>query len=166
MKKPLKIVLGLGLLGFVAIQVDALADLLPKVRKEVHLDRPADRTGDPAKSLEAVTAAPEDIRKLLSASCNDCHSAKTVWPWYSHVAPMKWLVIEHVVQGRKKFDFATFGDESSEDQAHRLEECAEEVGEKHMPIDNYTWLHPEAKLSDDDRRKLVAWFNAEAAKRK
>lgn len=166
MKKSHKIVLAVGLLGFAGIQVDALADLLPKVQKHVHLDRPANRTVDAAKSLEAATAAPEDIRKLLSAACNDCHSATTVWPWYSHVAPMKWLVIEHVVKGRKKFDFATFGDESSEDQAHRLEECADEVGEKHMPIDNYTWLHPEAKLSDEDRRKLVAWFNAEAAKRK
>ncbi len=166
MKKPLKITLGLGLLGFAGIQVDALADRLPVVQKHIHLDRPADRTVDAAKSLESATSAPEDIRKLITAACADCHSAKTVWPWYSYVAPMKWLVIEHVVQGRKHVDFATFGDESSEDQAHLLEECATEVGEKHMPIDNYTWLHPEAKLSETDRKKLVDWLNAEAAKRK
>jgi hypothetical protein len=158
--------LGVAALGFGAIQIDPVADLLPKVQQQVHLNRPADLTIPAEKSLEAATNPPEDIKKLLVAACYDCHSAKTEWPWYSHIAPPKWFVIEHVVKGRKHLNFATFAEDSSEDRAHRLEECADETAEKHMPLESYTWLHSAAKLSDADRTKLVEWFKAEAQKLK
>lgn len=166
MKKILRLLAILVAVVLVAIQFDALADRLPVIQKHKHLDRPADLVVDAKLALETVASAPDDVKKLLAVACNDCHAAKTEWPWYSYVAPMKWFVIEHVVAGRKKAMFAKFGEETSEDQAHVLEECVEVVEEKSMPLESYTWLHGDAKLSDADRKKLVDWFKAEAAKRK
>jgi hypothetical protein len=165
-KKALKILVGLFVLLLGAIQIDALADKLPVIQKHKHLDRPADLPVDASKTLEVVCDAPADVRALLSAACADCHSHATKWPWYSYVAPMKWFVVEHVVAGRKHINFATFGDEVSEDQGHILDECATEVAEGHMPLPSYVRFHSEADLSEADRKKLVDWFRAESQKRK
>lgn len=35
-------------------------------------------------------------RALFVRACADCHSNQTVWPWYSHVAPVAWLVAHDV----------------------------------------------------------------------
>src|SRR6476620_11669074 len=40
------------------------------------------------------------VGKILDRSCGDCHSNRTVWPWYSHVAPVSWVISKHVVEGR------------------------------------------------------------------
>ena len=32
-------------------------------------------------------------RELFTRACADCHSNETVWPWYSNLAPMSWLVL-------------------------------------------------------------------------
>ena len=32
--------------------------------------------------------------------CGDCHSHETRWPWYSHVAPVSWLLEEDVEEAR------------------------------------------------------------------
>src|SRR5690349_11025724 len=31
-------------------------------------------------------------RELAKRACFDCHSNETRWPWYSHVAPMSWVL--------------------------------------------------------------------------
>ena len=31
-------------------------------------------------------------RELAKRACFDCHSNETVWPWYSNIAPVSWLV--------------------------------------------------------------------------
>ena len=37
----------------------------------------------------------------------------------------------------------------------------EEVSDKLMPIDTYTWIHRSAKLSDEDLKILCDWTKAE-----
>jgi hypothetical protein len=31
-------------------------------------------------------------RELAVRACFDCHSNETVWPWYSNIAPVSWLI--------------------------------------------------------------------------
>ncbi|MBI5081140.1 MAG: heme-binding domain-containing protein [Chloroflexi bacterium] len=49
------------------------------------------------KTNPPVTAEPkwdsEQTRALAKRACFDCHSNETVWPWYSNVAPVSWLII-------------------------------------------------------------------------
>ena len=44
----------------------------------------------PSRSLEAHVEVPPEAQTVLKRSCYDCHSSSTVWPWYSHVAPVSW----------------------------------------------------------------------------
>ena len=40
-------------------------------------------SGRPAQTLEAHTQMTPQVAKIFERSCNDCHSNKTTWPWYS-----------------------------------------------------------------------------------
>jgi hypothetical protein len=53
----------------------------------------------------AETINPQ-VRKIIERSCQDCHSNRTVWPWYSHVAPVSWVISKHVIEGREILNFS------------------------------------------------------------
>ena len=70
--------------------------------------RPA-RTNPPAETnqeIAATLAVEPAIASILDRSCIDCHSNRTVWPWYSHVAPVFWLVMSDVNRDRQRVDFS------------------------------------------------------------
>ena len=48
---------------------------------------------------EAASWLPK-IAAMLHSACYDCHSNETRWPWYSHIAPMSWLIAGDVKEGR------------------------------------------------------------------
>lgn len=103
-------------------------------------------------------------RELAARACFDCHSNTTVWPWYSNVAPVSWLVQQHVDEGREHLNFSDWNqshDEHGHDE-HEAEELGESVLEGEMPPANYLLNHPEAKLTDDERAALAAGLLATA----
>lgn len=87
--------------------------------------------------------------QLFNRACADCHSNKTVWPWYSNVAPVSWLVQRHVDEGRSKFNINEPG------FGRDARNAAEEVREGGMPEPTYLPMHPEARLTDAERDQLV-----------
>jgi len=101
--------------------------------------------------------APEDVRVVLRRACYDCHSNATVWPWYSHVAPISWLVAHDVDEGRGDLNFSTWDAYSAAKRAKKMKEIVETVEEGEMPLWFYVALHPDARLSADDRARLTAW---------
>ena len=42
-------------------------------------------------------------------ACADCHSNETVWPWYSNIAPVSWLVETQVHEGRAALEGTMLG---------------------------------------------------------
>ena len=91
----------------------------------------------------------EESRSLAVAACYDCHSNETVWPWYSNVAPMSWLVQRDVDRGRDELNFSTWP-RGADDDLH------DSVEEGEMPPRQYLLNHPEARLSDAEKATLVA----------
>ncbi|MCB9664468.1 MAG: heme-binding domain-containing protein [Alphaproteobacteria bacterium] len=129
-------------LAVAAATVFALAQLVPyrvqnpPVVEEVRWDSP--RTAE-----------------LARRACFDCHSHEVVVPWYGHVAPVAWVVRHHVDEGRAALDFS--------DVAHLGEEAheaGEVVAEGEMPPAYYTALHPEARLTDAEKRALIDGLDA------
>jgi hypothetical protein len=101
------------------------------------------------------------VAGILERSCSDCHSNGTKWPWYSHVAPISWMMNKHVSEGRKKLNFSNW-------QAHpptrnELTELCDAVDNKSMPLPGYTILHPGAKLSKPDVKTLCDWTDVAVA---
>lgn len=104
---------------------------------------------NPAVSQEPDWDRPR-TRELLLRACGDCHSNETEWPWYSFVAPASWLVEMDVDEGRSHFNVSEWDREENDG-----DEAAELVREGEMPLWFYVPLHPEARLSDEEREELI-----------
>jgi cytochrome c551/c552 len=89
-------------------------------------------------------------RELVRRACFDCHSNETVWPWYSNVAPVSWLVQRDVNDGRRHLDFTRW------DQPQRhAKDVAEQVKEGGMPPWFYLPMHFAAKLNEAEKQALL-----------
>jgi hypothetical protein len=74
------------------------------------------------------------------------------------VAPVSWWLKSHVNEALEHFNFSTLGDLNAEDLKWALGTAAEEIREKNMPLKSYTWMHPQAQLTDEQRAMLAFWF--------
>ncbi len=90
-----------------------------------------------------------ETEELFYKACANCHSYETKWPWYSYVAPASWLVIRNVNHAREEFNI-------SSENLGEADEAAEKLSEDKMPPWDYLLLHGEAKLSAQQKEKLVA----------
>lgn len=114
-----------------------------------------DLTNDISKKYEV----PADVNRLLQVSCNNCHSNKTEYPWYANVQPVAWWLNDHIEDGKRHLNFSEFTTMPIAIQNHKLEETIEMVEKKEMPLPSYTnfGLHPEADLSDEERKTITDW---------
>ncbi len=120
-----------------------------------------DRTNPP---IVQDVAAPPEVDGLLRRACYDCHSNETVWPWYSQVAPMSWLLARDVREGRAEFNFSTWSAYAPAKKDKKLKESAEEAAEGEMPPWFYVLVHRDAALSPADVERLRAWTAEERSK--
>jgi len=93
--------------------------------------------------------------ELARAACYDCHSNEVNVPWYGKVAPVSWLVKNHVDEGREELNFSEM-DRTYEEAA----EAGEKVLEGEMPPRTYLWMHEEARLTEAQRQTLAAGLDA------
>lgn len=111
----------------------------------------------PATDLIAVEAPDQELAVVLKNACYDCHSNNTHYPWYAEVAPVSFWIADHVEEGKEHLDFSQWDAYSPKKKAHKMEELIEEVKEHEMPLESYTLMHGEAKLTDDQIEALTAW---------
>ncbi len=103
---------------------------------------------------QGLVWADADAEALARAACYDCHSNETEWPPYAYVAPMSWLVRRDVEAGRDALNLSELDRGGGEE----LDEAAEQIEEGSMPPRQYELAHPGARLSDAERRLLIAAF--------
>lgn len=101
-----------------------------------------------------------EIAAILKTSCYDCHSNQSKYPWYSNVAPVSWFVKNHINEGREHFNFSEWNEYASVDRTNILHECAKAVEKGEMPMKPYVLMHSEAKLTDEQKADLVAFFRS------
>jgi Haem-binding domain len=111
-----------------------------------------------SKSLLAHVHVPQDVYTALIRACGDCHSNQTHWPWYSHVAPLSWVMTDDVNQGRRHMNFEDWEALAGPKQANdRLIGICEEVKQKGMPPVSYRWVHKDSRLKPQEIASLCAW---------
>jgi hypothetical protein len=123
-------VLAIIVIGLVVVGNVAVAHTNPPITYEIQWDSP-------------------QTEALARRACYDCHSHETNYPWYSYVAPMSFLVVNDINEGREHMNFST---------GHELEgeEMAEAIEEGEMPLPIYLPLHPEANLTSAEKEQLIA----------
>jgi hypothetical protein len=89
-------------------------------------------------------------RALIRRACFDCHSNETVWPWYSNIAPVSWLVQNDVEGGRRHLNFS----EWDHPQRHATDVAAQ-VKQGDMPLWFYLPMHSIARLTPAEKEALL-----------
>lgn len=117
---------------------------------------------DEAQAIQSHVEMIPEISLILNRACYDCHSNATKWPWYSRVAPVSWLVVSDVNDGRRHLNFSEWAKYDRSKAAKKMQEIDEEVSIKAMPLSSYKLLHPEARLSDQERALVSDWAKAES----
>jgi cytochrome c len=116
-------------------------------------------TGD--GPILAGANVPGPVREALRQKCGDCHSTNTRWPLYSRVAPASWLVEHDVHDGRQHMNLSSWEMYSTDARVDLLAKMATQLRQKKMPLKQYLLLHPEARLSESERKLLLEWTKAE-----
>jgi hypothetical protein len=101
------------------------------------------------------------VGAILDRSCQDCHSSRTTWPWYSHVAPVSWIVSKHVSAGREILDFSDWANQPPSADERML--ICDAVSDSRMPLPEYTLIHRNATLSKRDVELICNWAAAPSA---
>ena len=115
---------------------------------------------DPARAIDATLGDVPAVGAILERSCNDCHSHRSLWPWYSKVAPVSWLVVHDVNEGRQELNFSEWARYSPPEKQKLLGKICEEVSKGEMPGAPYALLHPNSRLTGADVQTLCSWTKA------
>lgn len=126
-----------------------------------------DLSGPPieeSKSMRATAHLTPEVGAIFDRACNDCHSSKTDWPWYSQIAPVSWWLKSHVEDGRRQLSFSEWGTYPQRKAGRKLKEICDQVEAGEMPLKSYLLMHPAARLSDADKKLICDWTDAERAR--
>lgn len=119
---------------------------------------------EPGQPIEDSASVPAEVQMVLSRSCNDCHSNKTIYPWYSQVTPFNWFLADHIDHGRRELNFSEWNTYTNKKKIRKLEEICEMVESGAMPLESYLWIHRDAGLDQGQKKLLCDWAKEEKAK--
>jgi hypothetical protein len=112
----------------------------------------------PASDFFAINTTTSEVKNLIRNACYDCHSNETVLPWYSKIAPVSWILNDHIIESRDNLNFSNWGLYSSNDIKDILKSCIEELNKGDMPLLSYKLMHPDSRLSDKDKALIINLF--------
>ncbi|MBY5950272.1 heme-binding domain-containing protein [Algoriphagus marincola] len=104
--------------------------------------------------------SPVVIGNIIRASCYDCHSNQTKYPWYSNVQPIGFLLQNHISEGKSELNLSEFGLLSNRMKRTKLKSILSQIDNDKMPMPSYLFLHSEAKLDSLKKTLLVSYFDS------
>lgn len=108
---------------------------------------------EPPSNKENVRFSTE-VDAILRRACYDCHSNETNLMWYNKVTPINLIVANDIKMARQGLNFSTFDSLSDAAQKNKLWQAVNRVRVGLMPLERYTQVHTEAKLSEEDIKVL------------
>lgn len=102
---------------------------------------------------------PSNVYTLLKNACYDCHSNNTIYPWYSNIQPVAWLMASDIKNGKEKMNFSEFGILSRRKQMSRLQVIENQIKDNVMPLPSYKLMHKNARLNQEDKKVLIDWID-------
>lgn len=147
MSRQLKIIVSalvVVVVGFLVIQIIPVGSILPGLRFP----------GNPPARQQFQWDSPQ-TEQLMKAACYDCHSNETRYPWYATIAPVSWLVNHDINEGRDSLNFSTLAKENVD-----VNDIVDHIQSGDMPKSIYLPMHPEARLTDEQKAQLIAGIRA------
>ncbi|MBS1548527.1 MAG: heme-binding domain-containing protein [Bacteroidetes bacterium] len=144
MKKILKF-LGIAIVIFGLIQLIPVNKANPPVQK--------------TENFVSVFRTPVEVQEMLKSACYDCHSNETKYPDYAKIAPVSWAIKEHVNEGREHLNFSIWSSYNQDLKKNMLESTIADLQQNRMPLAGYMVYHPDANLSDAQKKVLIQYFS-------
>ena len=121
--------------------------------------RPAkNQTSEPQpNAIQTKFMVPENVSTILKKACNDCHTNNSNYPWYANIQPVYWWLNDHIEEGKSHLNFDEYTNKRLRYQYHKMEELIEQVNEGEMPLNSYTWVHGDARLTPEEKLALTSW---------
>jgi hypothetical protein len=143
MKKLLKI-LGFTVVGLLLIQLIKIDKTNPPIDEKI--------------TFEKVENSPIKIVTLMKNACYDCHSNQTVYPDYASIAPISWVIKNHVNEARSIANFSNWGNYNPDLQRSILKNAIASLEDKSMPNQSYIQYHPKANITTAERTLMKEYF--------
>lgn len=113
-----------------------------------------DHTDPPVTN--AFTWTSPQAQAIAERACYDCHSNTTKYWWAVDIAPFSWLAQHDISGGRARVNFSEWsGSLSVKELKHVLDGA--------MPPLQFTLLHPDARLTAAEKKKLLDGFRQSLA---
>ncbi len=110
---------------------------------------------DSTRTIQAHVGTSSGLVAVLDRACRDCHSNETVWPSYTQIAPVSWLMAYGVKTGRSAVNFSEWAAYSPAQQRMLLAASCDDARNGRMP-GSYALLRPETRLSARDVETICA----------
>lgn len=116
-----------------------------------------------SNDISSVVTVPDDVNLILHSACYDCHSNNTEYPWYTNIQPAGWWLSSHINDGKRHLNFNEFATYTTERKREKLDDVSKSIKEDWMPLNSYTWMHKDARLTAAQKQLIINW--ADGAKR-
>lgn len=146
MRKWRRLVLGVLFIVLVGIQ------FIPIQRNEI----------EPVTNADFIEhyESPIVIGNIIRASCYDCHSNQTKYPWYSNVQPIGFLLHNHISEGKSELNLSEFGNLSNRMKRMKINSIISQIADDKMPLPSYVLMHSDANLDSLKKALLVSYFDS------
>jgi len=112
----------------------------------------------PKTDFLLVNNPPENVSTLLQASCYDCHSNNTDYPWYNKVQPVAWIMKDHIKEGRAELNFNEWDSLSNRRKKSKLKSIISQIKDDEMPLSSYAIIHKDAAFSETEKQDIIQWM--------
>lgn len=121
--------------------------------------RPAKNQTSAAQPHSIQTKFPmsEPVAAIYKKACADCHSNNSNYPWYANIQPVYWWLDHHIEEGKEHLNLDDYTNKRLRYQYHKMEEVIEQVNAGEMPLNSYTWIHSDARLTPAEKSMLTGW---------
>lgn len=110
-----------------------------------------------ASDISNTITISDSVQAIIINACYDCHSNNTIYPWYSNIQPMGWLMAKHIKNGKDALNFSEFGSYSSRRQLSKLNGIANSIRDDIMPLRSYKLIHKNSQLSSTQMKLVINW---------
>ena len=142
------------MIGWLAVLVVAIVLVIQVIPVERNVS-----TVPPGQSFEKTEKVPANVAAILKVSCYDCHSNNTRYPWYSVLQPGAWFMAQHIKKGRDELNFDEFNNYSKRRKKAKIKSIISQIEKDEMPLKSYRMMHENARLSADEKKELLDFFN-------
>ena len=142
------------MIGWLAVLVVAIVLVIQVIPVERNVS-----TVPPGQSFEKTEKVPANVAAILKVSCYDCHSNNTRYPWYSELQPGAYFMARHIKKGKEELNFDEFNNYSKRRKKAKIKSIISQIEKDEMPLKSYRMMHGNARLSADEKKELLDFFN-------